>query len=447
MTLQGNTTTIMQITLTEKLKAKFAIILLSITLIALLMQTFFKKTYVIDTNSALTYSVRDDESQGGHSRVAVHVKDNKFIFQCTIGESDFAWPYCELSFHLFNSKRNQGLDFSKFTHASLWIEYTSEAKDGIRFQTRNYDPVYSKPGLERSLKFNVAEVHADFLTNPVTVPLKYLSVPTWWLEEFQVPLQKTLVELDDTRQIVIVTGSNIAPGDYTIEITRIALQGKYIADNTLYLMLLAMWVAAAVLYVLDKLRSARKEVHLSRRHQKDLESLVQLLNVTKHELEHKLTRDSLTGALNRDGVAKVFEYKQSHKEQDLSVIFIDIDHFKTINDTHGHNLGDKILIQFAQLLTQNTREGDVLARWGGEEFLLACPNTDLQHAVSIAEKLRNCVAQYKWQNNITITASFGVAQMQQELATEFIGRADEALYTAKALGRNRVVAAGSELEA
>src|SRR5690606_7568310 len=149
------------------------------------------------------------------------------------------------------------------------------------------------------------------------------------------------------------------------------------------------------------------------------------------DLEEKLSRDPLTGALNREGVAKVFECREGSSDQNLSIIFIDIDHFKVINDTYGHNIGDNVLVKFVELITENTREVDVLARWGGEEFLLACPNTQLQYATRLAEKLRLCVEQHRWPDGISLTASFGVAQMEDELPAEFIGRADEALYTAK----------------
>ncbi|RYY01163.1 MAG: GGDEF domain-containing protein [Gammaproteobacteria bacterium] len=90
-------------------------------------------------------------------------------------------------------------------------------------------------------------------------------------------------------------------------------------------------------------------------------------------------------------------------------------------------------------MSESTREADVLARWGGEEFVLACPNTDLLSAARLAEKIRDKITRLNWPEHIQLTASFGVAEMRDESPTEFIGRADAALYSAKARGRNRVV--------
>lgn len=429
----------MYLTFSDKFKANIAIVLLVVTLLALALQYTLTKTFVIDPSASVIVNVTDDRVMGGKSQASFSTSEDGFIFRCDIIASDFSWPYCELSFDL--SQNGRGMDLRPFDKAKIWYEYQGENKTGIRFQTRNFDPRYSSRNDPRSMKFNVVEVYEKHLSNPIVVPFEYFSVPTWWLEERKQPLDASSVQFDNTMDIIIVTGSEIEVGQYQLNISKIELIGKYIRDTSLYLTLLLMWVAVALLYLFDKFFAAKREIDVARRRQRELESLVRMLNVTKKELENKLTRDALTGALNREGVAKVFEYKYAHEEQELSVIFMDLDHFKKINDTHGHNTGDKILIQFVNLIKANTREGDVLARWGGEEFLLACPDTNLEHAQQLAEKLRACITQHKWHLGLNLTASFGVAQMQQELVTEFIGRADEALYLAKEQGRNRVVTA------
>jgi diguanylate cyclase (GGDEF)-like protein len=121
------------------------------------------------------------------------------------------------------------------------------------------------------------------------------------------------------------------------------------------------------------------------------------------------------------------------------LLFIDIDHFKKINDTYGHNIGDQVLLAFVDTLSKNTRTQDLLARWGGEEFVLACPDTSLENACGLAEKLRRCIEENNWPKALRVTASFGVAQLLEgESPTDFIARADKALYVAKAQGRNCV---------
>ncbi len=123
----------------------------------------------------------------------------------------------------------------------------------------------------------------------------------------------------------------------------------------------------------------------------------------------------------------------------LSIAFIDIDNFKQINDIYGHGVGDEVLKQFAALLSENCRDTDFLARWGGEEFLLICPNTNLEQIHFLAEEIRALIEDFSWSNNIRLTSSFGIAQRGKESITDFFNRADKALYAAKAQGRNQVV--------
>jgi diguanylate cyclase (GGDEF)-like protein len=121
---------------------------------------------------------------------------------------------------------------------------------------------------------------------------------------------------------------------------------------------------------------------------------------------------------------------------------IDIDYFKNINDTHGHIAGDKVLKTFCNVVKAKIRNTDIFARWGGEEFIIVCPNTKLENALIIAENLRKLVKNTTFEGVKGITCSFGVAEFKQyETLDSLIKRADNALYTAKANGRDRVVKA------
>ncbi len=151
-----------------------------------------------------------------------------------------------------------------------------------------------------------------------------------------------------------------------------------------------------------------------------------------------MVRDPLTGVLNRCGIQAVF----TSDTQIISIAFIDIDHFKSVNDSFGHVIGDDVLITFSKVISENSRDTDFLARWGGEEFILVCPNTTLKQVTEFSEKLRILVMEKEWPEGVKLTASFGVAQKNNtEAVTNFIERADKALYAAKAQGRNRVITA------
>jgi two-component system cell cycle response regulator len=125
----------------------------------------------------------------------------------------------------------------------------------------------------------------------------------------------------------------------------------------------------------------------------------------------------------------------------LAAILFDLDHFKEVNDHFGHAAGDRLLRAMAQEVRRALRPTDLLGRWGGEEFVVLLPETALQSAVDVAERLRYLVAGLPWETG-SLTASFGVAECT---ATDNLGallrRADRALYEAKRLGRNRVVPA------
>ena len=128
----------------------------------------------------------------------------------------------------------------------------------------------------------------------------------------------------------------------------------------------------------------------------------------------------------------------------LSVIMMDIDHFKRVNDTHGHQMGDKVLEKFARRIKSNVRRADMLARYGGEEFTVVLKNTDTKGAAVLADKLRIAVQEKPFEvdgHSISLTVSFGVAGMQPGTdsdATQLLRDADIMLYKAKGAGRNRV---------
>ncbi|MDR5900109.1 diguanylate cyclase [Halomonas vilamensis] len=166
----------------------------------------------------------------------------------------------------------------------------------------------------------------------------------------------------------------------------------------------------------------------------------------KHEQELKriASTDMLTGLVNRMSFDQRLEKeieRTRRYERPLSLIMIDIDHFKPINDEHGHDVGDQVLGDFARVLSANLRTTDICARWGGEEFMVLAPETEFSQAVQLAEKLRLAIVDVIFPVVGKVTASFGVVEVgPNELATRVVKRADQALYQAKAEGRNRVMA-------
>ncbi|WKY42824.1 diguanylate cyclase [Eubacteriaceae bacterium ES2] len=179
-----------------------------------------------------------------------------------------------------------------------------------------------------------------------------------------------------------------------------------------------------------------------------LEKLVvektQSLNKALKEISKLAITDKLTGIFNRNRIEedlkKEIQLVNRYRNQ-FSIILIDIDHFKEVNDGHGHVAGDTMLKEFATVLKNYIRETDILGRWGGEEFLIICPETKLNEACNLAEKLCYTIATFPFQIK-NKTASFGVAScLADDNYDSLINRADQALYQSKRQGRNRVTIA------
>lgn len=175
--------------------------------------------------------------------------------------------------------------------------------------------------------------------------------------------------------------------------------------------------------------------------QKSFET-IQSLN-DRHE--HLAMHDALTGLHNRHFMNECIQRETARacrNEAPLSVIICDIDNFKKINDSNGHEVGDATLRRVGKLLKESVRKQDLVARWGGEEFLFVLPDTDLENALSLAHAIRvkfNQIAIPCHEQRLTVTASFGVAQIATKYdAFEALSRADHALYRAKRAGRDQV---------
>lgn len=194
---------------------------------------------------------------------------------------------------------------------------------------------------------------------------------------------------------------------------------------------------------------ARVAVAIRLKRERDLlqESAEELRRRAEAASEMSMT-DALTGLLNRYGLRRALQRELSEARRytrPLSCLLLDIDYFKSINDTHGHAAGDAALMQAARVLTESVRGSDVVCRYGGEEFLVVAPETDARGAHALAEKIRLAISSRLFgdgERAFALTLSAGVAELHPgESGNDMIARADLALYQAKQRGRDRVEAA------
>jgi len=165
--------------------------------------------------------------------------------------------------------------------------------------------------------------------------------------------------------------------------------------------------------------------------------------ITNKKLIKLSITDPLTGIYNRakqnEELNRCINYSQRYNT-DLSIVIIDLDDFKKVNDNYGHLIGDKLIIGFVKIVKDIIRKTDIFARWGGEEFVLILPNTDLDEAIEISERIRKTVESNEFEKVNKLTCSFGVAQLSQADDTySILQKADQMLYTAKNAGKNTVM--------
>lgn len=174
------------------------------------------------------------------------------------------------------------------------------------------------------------------------------------------------------------------------------------------------------------------------------------LKALNRQLEHHSTIDHLTQVLNRRAIEKLLhaEIEKSNLiALPLTLVIFDIDHFKNINDTFGHQMGDKVLKDLARNVSRLLRQTDYFGRWGGEEFIVIIPGAEASGCLALVEKVSKCIAQLDFGFDHHVTASFGVGQLEaKENVATFISRVDTYLYEAKEQGRNRIVLSSSDVE-
>ena len=183
-------------------------------------------------------------------------------------------------------------------------------------------------------------------------------------------------------------------------------------------------------------------VVLMKEYQEELSEINTILENKYKEYEFMATTDPLTGLYNRYKFSELYltAYKSMiQRDNKLSLLILDIDYFKKVNDTYGHNVGDAALVQVSHAILRTLRNIDIVCRWGGEEFVALMPTVDLSQASFISEKIRRNVEELEIDTIGNLTVSIGVSEVREgDSVNDVVSRADEALYLAKTTGRNTI---------
>ncbi|PCK08691.1 MAG: GGDEF domain-containing protein [Alteromonadaceae bacterium] len=396
-----------------------------------------ERTVTITPQTVKHIDIVSDESVGGNS-VVRWVNKSTASWSCDIG-SAYEYPFC-LSQMYLNKTPTEGINLSSYPNVKIWLKYQGPA-NSMRLTLKNINPAYTNSFDLSTSKYNTLELDVNNLNLPVEVTLKDFRVAEWWLLQHEIPLEHSQSEFSNVNIIELQTGTGLHSDRHTFEFIKIQFEGQILSTEQLYFGIIILWVIAILIYISQRVILMSTEIKNREIIQLDLIAINSVLNIKSEQYKAEAKTDPLTGVKNRAGVRDALSdgYENSKNDNEpLTIILIDIDHFKAVNDTYGHDVGDEILKGLANVLQTNTRENDTLARWGGEEFLLVCANTNNKNALKVAEHIRKALEDAHFHNDMQITASFGLATLADESIDSLFKRADEALYQAKENGRNQV---------
>ncbi|WP_428504530.1 diguanylate cyclase [Roseateles sp.] len=434
------------------LRRLLSLLLLSTLLALYANANWMQRTLRIDNMSQREDWVAavNDRGEGGNSEGRVERSGSGWILHCDI-QPGYEWPFCALQIQL--AELEQGLDLTQFDSVRLWIRASGpEPQQHVRVFLRHYDPAYAGSGKEADLKPHEVVYDPAAQALPVEFRLEQFMVASWWVQNHPLPVRLLGPQLDRTVYLTLTTPGTVQPGLHRIELDAAEFVGVWIAPAQFRLAIISVWVFSMGAFLFWDWRRSRRKLDQALRGKRELKLANARLQAISGEYEAKAHHDALTGVSNRLGLQHDLRLLMRAQEElmfPLSVIFTDIDHFKSINDSLGHDAGDEVLKQFAQCLKTHIQREDLLARWGGEEFVLLMPLTTAEEAFEVAKRLRKLLAEQSWPSGLKVSASFGVAQApghsDGEAGVEAAMRAaDQAMYRAKREGRDRVVLSGAE---
>jgi diguanylate cyclase (GGDEF)-like protein len=414
--------------------------LLVLTVVLMTWHHYGMERTIDFTGGQYPITVEDDRTTGGASVGTLEQRGQDHIMHCKIVKQ-YAFPYCKMMITL--QKNGSGLDMSELTHFTMDIRYEGPGPAQINQLLANVEE-----GMAHSDHWNTYKINQiDFTDVPpqglITVPLKWFAVPQWWKELAKPSMDHSYVRMDNIAKFEIMNAAGSLEGEHTFIVHSIKVHGKIISQSHLLMILVGLWILCAIGFLAMTTLLLRSQLKESDTALALLSQVNKALELEARELAGQAHIDPLTGVLNRQGLRAALMSTSSLLAAPMSVIFLDIDHFKRINDTHGHDVGDEVLRKFAHVMGSGLRSSDRLVRWGGEEFLIVCPVTDVYQASKVAETLRASLHRQTWPAGLSVTASFGVAQhADNEDIGVVIKRADNELYGAKEAGRDRVHAYG-----
>jgi diguanylate cyclase (GGDEF)-like protein len=383
----------------------------------------------------LYYFVYADDMFGGAS-YAERVDPYAIHLRCMLLPTDTDLePFCGFHVYLDRTKNPPAVDLSGYNKVYVDLEYSGNNRK-LRVYIRDFEQGYSDPKDPiETAKYMSTYVLAESDLNNLVIDMREFTVADWWVNNHDVPREHALPGLENVVAFGVDVAYPAALGEHELKLNKVTFVGDWVSTENWYLGILLCWIAGFFIAGIVKLYEFRHLVAAEK-------AKLARLEKEKEKYQELSMVDQLTGLLNRHGLSSFFENEISRGNRPASLLLIDIDHFKTVNDTYGHSVGDIILRRIAEVISDHSRQLDKAGRWGGEEFLMLLPQTTLIDAVKLAERLRISIMtlEHPEAAQRPVTVSIGVAEVREDEAfSAAFDRADAALYKAKDEGRNRVV--------
>jgi len=402
--------------------------LLLSTLTVIFANQFFERSFELNVDNFGQLAYADDQLEGGASEAYAEPLADVFRFEYQIDNAAFENAHSSLV--LFPGE--------KFVSNMSWLDRVeivirSSNPDGVQvlFHVRDFERGISSLQDRTSLKYNEALLSVSNELETVTVKRDEFLVPTWWKQKYDVKGDATYPSFSNVDSFEFTVNSSAGE----IDVASIRCVGNWVDSATLNQCLLWMWLGGTLLGVIYRMSTLKKRLDCETASAKQLLMHNNLLiseSATYHELAR---RDPLTGLLNRYGLEGEFEGRSSDYYFNYTMILFDLDHFKAINDNLGHCYGDRVLFDIARVVKSKLNKNDMVARWGGDEFLVILSDRDTKEAFEFAEEIRHAVSK----SDLDYSCSFGICTSEVNKTFEStLCNADSALYDSKDNGRNSI---------
>ena len=364
-----------------------------------------------------------------------------------ISEAVDPWLVCTFAI-ILEEGMVPGWDLSGYDTINIKLNYTGPARK-MRVVLRHHDERYTTSEDSNSTKFHNVMLRSEDFNKEVSIGLSEFTVPGWWIDQYNIPRHLARPDLSNVISVGVEFVEGLPPGNHEVILESLSFSGDLISPEHWYLGIMGLWILAGLTIVGIRMIRLDREGRQARQQINELAVSNSRLETEKSRFQTLSHVDALTGIHNRYAIDKsIAQLLAEPRPASIALIIIDIDHFKRINDRRGHAVGDKILRQFALTVSSNIRSHDIFGRWGGEEFILICPDSSIDNAFYLAEKIRGIISEtvFEEEKPMAITASFGVSTIQpdEEFASAF-KRADAALYKAKSAGRNCTILADTAM--